>query len=59
MRLCGAMKQELEKIEIHGMWLDSCFLYPFLKDMEFWEGPLQREQFKFRAEKLTHFMSDS
>ncbi len=59
MRLCGVMKQELEKIEIHGLWLVSCFLYPFLRDMEFWKDPLQREQFKSRAEKLTRSMCDS
>ena len=31
MRLCGAMKGELEKIEIHDLWLVSCFLYPYLR----------------------------
>ena len=52
-RLCGAMKQELDKIEIHSLCLVAYFLYPFLRDMEFWNDPLQREHFRTRAEKMT------
>ena len=43
MRLCRAMKKELLKIEIHGLCLVSCFLYPFLRDIESWKDHLQRE----------------
>ena len=42
-RLCGAMRSELDKIEVHGLWLVAYFLYPFLRDMEFWKDPIQRE----------------
>ena len=59
MRLCCAMKQELEKIEIHGFWLVSCFPYPFLRDLKFWKDPMQREHFKSGAEKPTRSMYDS
>ena len=34
MRLCGVMEQELDKIEIRGLWLVSNFLNPLLRDME-------------------------
>ena len=59
MCLCGAMKQELEKIEEHWLWLVSCFLCPFLRDRKFWKDPLRREIFKSRAEKLIRSMCDS
>ena len=39
MRFCGATKQELEKMEVHGLRLVSCFLYPFLREEEFWKDP--------------------
>ena len=39
MFLCGLMKQELDEIEIHGLWLVACFLYPFFRDIVFWKGP--------------------
>ena len=28
MRFCGAMRNELKKVEIHDLWLVACFLYP-------------------------------
>ena len=56
MRLSGLMKLELQKIEVHDLWLVSCYLHPFLRDMEFWNDPLQREQFKVRGENLLRAM---
>ncbi len=50
------MKQELENVEVHDLWLVSCFLYPFLRDMEFWNDPSERQQFRTRAEALTRQM---
>ncbi len=32
MRLCGFMKMELRKIEIHDLWPVASFLLPFLRD---------------------------
>ncbi len=56
MRLSGLMKLELQRIEVHDLWLVSCYLHPFLRDMEFWNDPSQREQFKVRGEKLLRTM---
>lgn len=56
MRLCSKMKQEMEKVEIHDLWLVACFLYPYLRDMSFWDNAVEREQFKVRAENLTRSM---
>jgi len=44
MRLCGALKLELMKIEIHDLWLVACFLYPYLRDMHFWEDSVEKLQ---------------
>jgi len=57
MGLCGIMKQELKKIEVHDLWLVACFLYPFLRDTKFWDDPLEREEFRTREESLTRLMS--
>lgn len=59
MRMCGVMKTELEKVEIHDLWLVACFLFPFLRDMEFWENATERESFKTRAESLTRSLYPS
>jgi len=56
MRLSGAMKVEIQKIEIHDLWLVACFLYPYLRDMNFWANEIEREDFKKRAEALTRKM---
>ena len=55
--LCGAMKEELKKVEIHDLWLVACFVYPFLRNKYFWEDPTQREESKARAESLTRKMT--
>ncbi len=34
----------------------ASFLYPFLRDMLFWENPAEREQFKTKAETLVRAM---
>lgn len=56
MRLAGAMKIEIMKVEIHDMWLVACFLYPMIRDMPFWHDSVQREGFKARAAFLTRKM---
>ena len=56
MRLCGLMKEELREVEIHDLWLVACFLYPYLRDMSFWDDDIEREEFKRRAETLTRAM---
>jgi len=53
MRLCAAMKAEICKIEVHDLWLVSCFLYPYLRNFDFWKDSAEREIFKIRAEALT------
>ena len=52
MQLSGLMKSELQRVEVHDLWLTSSNLHPFLRDMEFWNDPSQREQFKVRGENL-------
>lgn len=59
MRMCGVMKTQLLKIEVHDLWLVACFLFPFLRDMEFWENPVERADFKVRAEALTRSLYQS
>ena len=39
------------------LWLVSCFLLPFLRDMNFWKNPLEREEYKVRAKSLVRTMS--
>jgi len=56
MRLCGVMKSELQKIEIHDLWLVACFLYPYLRDMNFWDNEIERLDFRNRGEALTRAM---
>jgi len=50
------MKVEIQKIEIHDLWLVACFLFPLLRDMNFWANEIEREDFKRRAEALTRKM---
>ena len=58
MKLCGVMRAELEKIEVHDLWLVACFLYPYLRDMNFWDDPIQRTDFRKRAEAMTRLLLD-
>lgn len=55
-RLCGVMQCDLMKVEIHDLWLVACFLFPFLRDMEFWKSSIERADFQCRAEMLTGSM---
>ena len=34
----------------------ACFLFPVLRDMHFWENPIESEEFKRRGESLTRSM---
>ena len=57
MRFCGIMKMELKDVEVHDLWLAASFLYPYLRDIEFWKNPIKREQFRTRAESLTRVIA--
>lgn len=59
MRFCGTVKEELQGIEVHDLWLVSCFLNPLLQDMNFWNNPSEREEFNQRAEALTRDVCNS
>ncbi len=56
MRLCGAIKQELENVEIHDLWLVARFLYQYLRDFSFSKYDSQRADFEIRVEALIRRM---
>ena len=39
MRFCIGIQLEISKIEVHRLWCVSCFLFPFLRDMNVLENP--------------------
>ena len=55
-KFSARVRAELKSIHVHDLWLVACFLFPFLRDMGFWKDPMEKEQFKMRAEALTRTM---
>jgi len=56
MLLSKVMREELQKITIHDLWLVACFLYPSLRDFQFWKDPTERQEYRLRGETLTRVL---
>ena len=45
-KLCKSLRNILQKIDIHDLWLVGCFLHPYFRSLSFWHNKEERCNFR-------------